>query len=359
MLSDNIRNYRKKHNMSQDELADKLGVSRQSVSLWENGQTQPTIDNIIAMAKIFNISSDELLNSEINENSDYSQEENSKNKSLNKKAILTLGISASIVIIAVVVVILALTSKDNLLKTLISDNSSINTSSVQTDNTAIKSTISATKSTAKAPTATKSVKKTNSTKNNKVTNTNSTNNNNTTATSDNSEADSTVTTAAEFDLYSYCKEFAIKKGTINGDYTIYQQPSSKYGGYEDEYFSISYWTAYDKVEFCLHCPLDETLSHNFYITMRGGFDHEYEYSSSKYYRDNGESLRFATGTIDPSVFSDNYPISCDKYEGSTDGQNAFMEDTRVGICDLINCLKEFVDVENMDCDFSDFEFKNF
>ena len=43
MLSDNIKNYRKKSNMSQDELAEKLGVSRQSISLWETGQTQPTI----------------------------------------------------------------------------------------------------------------------------------------------------------------------------------------------------------------------------------------------------------------------------------------------------------------------------
>lgn len=41
MLSDNIKNYRKKNNMSQDELAEKLGVSRQSISLWETGQTQP------------------------------------------------------------------------------------------------------------------------------------------------------------------------------------------------------------------------------------------------------------------------------------------------------------------------------
>ena len=61
MLSDNSREYRKKSNMSQDELAEKLGVSRQSISLWETGQTQPTIDNIIALAKIFNISADTLL----------------------------------------------------------------------------------------------------------------------------------------------------------------------------------------------------------------------------------------------------------------------------------------------------------
>ena len=47
--------------MSQDELAEKLDVSRQSVSLWETGQTQPTIENVISLAKIFGITSDALL----------------------------------------------------------------------------------------------------------------------------------------------------------------------------------------------------------------------------------------------------------------------------------------------------------
>ena len=54
MISDNIKKYRKENNLSQDELAEKLGVSRQSISLWETGQTQPTIENIIALARIFN-----------------------------------------------------------------------------------------------------------------------------------------------------------------------------------------------------------------------------------------------------------------------------------------------------------------
>lgn len=113
------------------------------------------------------------------------------------------------------------------------------------------------------------------------------------------------------------------------------------------------------VEFCLHCPLDDTYSINFYIRMRGGYNKKYEYLSSRYYRDNGESVRSAAGYIDPSVFSDNYPLSCDEYKGSFDGQNEFMEESRVGICDLIHCLKKFVDTENMECGFSAFEFVNF
>lgn len=61
MLSDKIKDLRKGNNMSQDELAEKLGVSRQSISLWETGQTQPTLDNIIGMAKIFDVSTDTIL----------------------------------------------------------------------------------------------------------------------------------------------------------------------------------------------------------------------------------------------------------------------------------------------------------
>ena len=162
-----------------------------------------------------------------------------------------------------------------------------------------------------------------------------------------------------FDLFSYCKNFAIEKGTLNGDYCIYQQPAAKYGGYDNEYFSISYWGDSDMVEFCLHCPLSETQSHNFYLRMRGGYNQRYEYLSSKYYRDTGKSLRSATGYIDPAVFSDKYPLNCDHYEGSVDGQDEFMEESRVGICDLIRCLKEFVKAENMECAFSVFEFVNF
>lgn len=50
VLSDNIESYRQKSNISQDELAEKLGVSRQSVSLRENGQTQLKATRVAALA---------------------------------------------------------------------------------------------------------------------------------------------------------------------------------------------------------------------------------------------------------------------------------------------------------------------
>lgn len=345
MLSDNIRNYRKKSNMSQDELAEKLGVSRQSISLWETGQTQPTIDNIIALAKIFNISSDMLLGSSdsINVSQDPTPENKAPVKKRKKGLIITIIIAIAVMIGAV---ILGVFLRSNYFKKADSDNDTANNSVIQSEASSIDST-----SNEPSP-----GNANNSSNHSKAPSSATVSSNSNLSNADN-KIDAPVD--EQFDLFSYCKNFAIEKGTLNGDYCIYQQPAAKYGGYDNEYFSISYWGDSNMVEFCLHCPLSETYSHNFYLRMRGGYNKKYEYLSSKYFRDTGESLRSATGSIDPAVFSDSYPISCDKYEGSFDGQNEFMEESRVGICDLIRCLKEFVAAEGMACDFSDFEFVNF
>lgn len=345
MLSDNIRNYRKKSNMSQDELAEKLGVSRQSISLWETGQTQPTIDNIIALAKIFNISSDMLLGSSdsINVSQDPTPENKAPEKKRKKGLIITIIIAIAVMIGAV---ILGVFLRSNYFKKADADNDTANNSVIQSEASSIDST-----SNEPSP-----GNANNSSNHSKAPSSATVSSNSNLSNADN-KIDAPVD--EQFDLFSYCKNFAIEKGTLNGDYCIYQQPATKYGGYDNEYFSISYWGDSNMVEFCLHCPLSETYSHNFYLRMRGGYNKKYEYLSSKYFRDTGESLRSATGSIDPAVFSDSYPISCDKYEGSFDGQNEFMEESRVGICDLIRCLKEFVTAEGMACDFSDFEFVNF
>ncbi len=300
MLSDNIRAYRKMNNLSQDELAEKLGVSRQSVSFWENGQTQPTIDNIIALSKIFHVSTDVLLGNA--ESATPFQEKTLENPKTQKR---NVGLIVLIVVLSVLFIYCAASAV------------TIAMGQKQPDSTS------------------------------------------TPATSVSTSAPSFSADGPSVDLFTYCMNFAIEHGTLNGDYCIYQQPATKYGGYENEYFSISYWTTYDKVEISLHCPLSETQSHNFNLIMRGGFDGTYEYSSSKYYRDTGESFRYAMGYIDPAVFSDRYPLPCDVYEGSVDGQDEFMEQSRVGICDLIGLLEQFVTVENLECDFSIFGFVNF
>lgn len=56
---------RKQYQFSQEQLADMLDVSRQSVSKWESGQTYPEMDKLLSMCKIFKCSLDDLTNDEI------------------------------------------------------------------------------------------------------------------------------------------------------------------------------------------------------------------------------------------------------------------------------------------------------
>lgn len=63
-VGEKIQKYRKDLNLSQEELGQKLLVSRQTISLWEKDQTVPTIDNLMRLSEIFEISVDEILNSE-------------------------------------------------------------------------------------------------------------------------------------------------------------------------------------------------------------------------------------------------------------------------------------------------------
>lgn len=60
-LGENIQKYRKSLGLSQEELGQKLLVSRQTISLWEKDQTVPTIDNLIRLKEVFNVSVDEIL----------------------------------------------------------------------------------------------------------------------------------------------------------------------------------------------------------------------------------------------------------------------------------------------------------
>ena len=56
-----ISSYRKRKNLSQDELAERMYVSRQLVSKWENGTGIPKIDHIIDLCEILDVNFEELL----------------------------------------------------------------------------------------------------------------------------------------------------------------------------------------------------------------------------------------------------------------------------------------------------------
>ena len=74
ILADKIIENRKKNGWSQEELAEKLGVSRQSVSKWEGAQAVPDMKKIIQLSELFGVSTDYLLKDEIEETDIAAQE---------------------------------------------------------------------------------------------------------------------------------------------------------------------------------------------------------------------------------------------------------------------------------------------
>lgn len=60
-IGDRIAKYRRNQGLSQEELAEKLGISRQSVSKWERNESLPEADKIPLLAQVFSITTDELL----------------------------------------------------------------------------------------------------------------------------------------------------------------------------------------------------------------------------------------------------------------------------------------------------------
>lgn len=67
-ISEKILHLRKANNLTQEQLAEQLDVSRQSVSKWESGQSSPESDKLTALSNIFNVTTDYLLKpSEIDE----------------------------------------------------------------------------------------------------------------------------------------------------------------------------------------------------------------------------------------------------------------------------------------------------
>lgn len=78
-IADRILNLRKTKGISQEELADIIGVSRQAVSKWESDQSIPEIDKVIIMSDYFNVSTDYILKGDT-----LKKQEENKNNSVSK-----------------------------------------------------------------------------------------------------------------------------------------------------------------------------------------------------------------------------------------------------------------------------------
>ena len=69
-LPDKIVELRKSNGWSQEDLAEKMNVSRQAISRWEGGTAQPDASNILQLSKLFGVTTDYLLNDEFSSDED-------------------------------------------------------------------------------------------------------------------------------------------------------------------------------------------------------------------------------------------------------------------------------------------------
>ena len=116
ILADKIIQQRKKNGWSQEELAEKMNVSRQAVSKWESAQTVPDLQKILQLATLFGVTTDYLLKDEI-EDAEYTPDEpSSANKvsltmaqnylGLRKSAARSIALATVLCILSVVPLIL-------------------------------------------------------------------------------------------------------------------------------------------------------------------------------------------------------------------------------------------------------------
>lgn len=322
MLGDNIKNYRKLNGMSQDDLAEKLDVTRQSVSLWETGQSQPSLDNIIALSKLFGVSTDVLLSIEnapvpATESAPAAEDKAKAAPAKSSKGKLTALIIAGVLVLAALAVLpLALQLKKPGTEPVVTneeDPASSGTEDVP----------SASSGTAQDPTP------------------------------------ASKEAFNKDELYDYLKAFAVEHGRIEGDYCVYSIPSEDLGVSGYNLFSLWYWGDTDTVEFSLHRTIDDAHSINYYLRVPKAYTGDYEYIASCYTREDGAPIYEAKGTIPAEKFTKNYPLTSTSYYGPEDRQTEFMETSRLGLCDLLFCLEKFCRAENLECTFEDMGFVSF
>lgn len=102
-LSKNIYELRKERGLTQEQLAEEVNVSRQTISNWELGETQPNPDQLILLSKSLNISVDDLLNNT------YKSTNRNNNSSNNNLLYILIGL---LVIALVVVLVLFFMERD-------------------------------------------------------------------------------------------------------------------------------------------------------------------------------------------------------------------------------------------------------
>ena len=118
-FGENLKNLRKIKKLSQERLSEKVGVSRQSISKWECGESYPEMDNILILCKIFNCKLNDLIHEDLTDINSlgedvkmnivkFKKEKQEKVKGLSKAIYIIAEIGKVIVSIAIVMVLIGI-----------------------------------------------------------------------------------------------------------------------------------------------------------------------------------------------------------------------------------------------------------
>ena len=118
-FGENLKNLRKIKKLSQEKLAEKVGVSRQSISKWECGEAYPEMDNILILCKIFNCKLNDLIHEDLTDINSlgedvkmnivkFKKEKQKKVKGLSKAIYIIAEIGKVIVSIAIVMALIGI-----------------------------------------------------------------------------------------------------------------------------------------------------------------------------------------------------------------------------------------------------------
>lgn len=106
-LGERLTELRKKANLSQEDIAEKIGVSRQTISKWELDQSLPDFDKILPLCKLYNITSDELLTGRKTDSNNDNMEYNlMTDEEINKKTAIAVSQSVGLFILSVIWIVI-------------------------------------------------------------------------------------------------------------------------------------------------------------------------------------------------------------------------------------------------------------
>ena len=98
-LSDKIIGLRKSNRMSQEDLAEKLDVSRQAISRWESGTAMPDANNILQLSKLFGVTTDYLLNDDYQSDNDLPKVKEVQNDNLGQIMVYLVTLEVMVLLI--------------------------------------------------------------------------------------------------------------------------------------------------------------------------------------------------------------------------------------------------------------------